>query len=103
MSSRLLVLFLLICAQLYEPYADNPETNGFMRIDMDVLYDVVPKFLKDGWQVVRIPSRSHCRLQVNANHRSEYPCNRRSRECDDPGCVRGGLERSGSILAEASR
>jgi len=38
-------------AALYEPYADNPETSGLMRIDMDVLYQMVPKFLKDGWQV----------------------------------------------------
>ncbi|KAF5321778.1 hypothetical protein D9619_001389 [Psilocybe cf. subviscida] len=36
---------------LYEPYADNPTTNGFMRIDTEVLNDIIPKFLKDGWQV----------------------------------------------------
>ncbi|KAF8972938.1 amidohydrolase family-domain-containing protein [Flammula alnicola] len=36
---------------LYEPYADNPTTRGFMRIDTEVLYDVIPKFLQDGWQV----------------------------------------------------
>ncbi|PPQ64997.1 hypothetical protein CVT26_015706 [Gymnopilus dilepis] len=38
-------------AALYEPYADNPETNGFMRLDPEVLFDVIPKFLRDGWQV----------------------------------------------------
>ncbi|KAJ2937032.1 hypothetical protein H1R20_g58, partial [Candolleomyces eurysporus] len=36
---------------LYEPYDDNPSTNGFMRIESSVLYDVIPKFLRDGWQV----------------------------------------------------
>ena len=38
--------------QLYEPYADNPTTNGFMRLDPEVLFDVIPKYLRDGWQVV---------------------------------------------------
>ncbi|KAF5385987.1 hypothetical protein D9615_002411 [Tricholomella constricta] len=38
-------------AALYEPYADNPSTNGFMRLDSDILFDVIPKFLRDGWQV----------------------------------------------------
>ncbi|KAH9485282.1 Putative amidohydrolase YtcJ [Psilocybe cubensis] len=38
-------------AALYEPYADNPSTNGFMRLDPDILFNVIPKFLKDGWQV----------------------------------------------------
>lgn len=38
-------------AALYEPYADAPHTSGFMRIDPAVLYDVIPKFLKNGWQV----------------------------------------------------
>ena len=38
--------------QLYEPYADNPSTNGFMRIPSDVLFNVIPQFLRDGWQVV---------------------------------------------------
>ncbi|KAF8894936.1 amidohydrolase family-domain-containing protein [Gymnopilus junonius] len=38
-------------AALYEPYADNPETSGFLRLDPDVLFDVIPKFLRDGWQV----------------------------------------------------
>ncbi|KAH8119361.1 amidohydrolase family-domain-containing protein [Phellopilus nigrolimitatus] len=36
---------------LFEPYADNPGTNGFMRIDPEVLYEFVPKFVSDGWQV----------------------------------------------------
>ncbi|KAF9451279.1 hypothetical protein P691DRAFT_699657 [Macrolepiota fuliginosa MF-IS2] len=38
-------------AALYEPYHDNPETPGFMRLDPDILFDVIPKFLRDGWQV----------------------------------------------------
>lgn len=38
--------------KLYEPYTDNPETSGFMRIDAAVLNDVIPRFLRDGWQVV---------------------------------------------------
>ncbi|EGN99525.1 hypothetical protein SERLA73DRAFT_179580 [Serpula lacrymans var. lacrymans S7.3] len=38
-------------AALFEPYHDNPETNGFMRLDPAVLYDVIPRFLSDGWQV----------------------------------------------------
>jgi len=38
--------------QLYEPYADNPSTRGAMRISAEVLNTVIPKFLRDGWQVV---------------------------------------------------
>ncbi|KAF8160976.1 amidohydrolase family-domain-containing protein [Crassisporium funariophilum] len=38
-------------AALYEPYDDNPTTRGFMRIDPDILFEVIPKFLRDGWQV----------------------------------------------------
>ncbi|KAG6878550.1 hypothetical protein C0993_004449 [Termitomyces sp. T159_Od127] len=38
-------------AALYEPYADNPSTAGFMRLDTDVLLNYIPKFLQDGWQV----------------------------------------------------
>ena len=38
--------------QLYEPYTDNPTTNGFMRLDPEILFDVIPKYLRDGWQVV---------------------------------------------------
>lgn len=38
-------------AALYEPYTDNPTTRGVMRIDADVLNTVIPRFLKDGWQV----------------------------------------------------
>ncbi|KAF7310265.1 Amidohydro-3 domain-containing protein [Mycena indigotica] len=36
---------------LYEPYADNPSTSGFMRLDADVLFEFIPRFLRDGWQV----------------------------------------------------
>ena len=38
--------------QLYEPYADNSHTHGFMRIDPELLNKVVPRFLREGWQVV---------------------------------------------------
>ncbi|RDB25349.1 putative amidohydrolase YtcJ [Hypsizygus marmoreus] len=38
-------------AFLYEPYTDDPSTKGFMRLDPQILYDVIPKFLRDGWQV----------------------------------------------------
>jgi len=38
-------------ASLYEPYADNPTTRGFMRLEPEILFDVIPKFLHDGWQV----------------------------------------------------
>lgn len=47
-----LTTFVPTILQLYEPYADAPHTNGFMRIEPAVLYDVIPKFLKNGWQVV---------------------------------------------------
>ncbi|KAF8171163.1 amidohydrolase family-domain-containing protein [Mycena galopus ATCC 62051] len=36
---------------LYEPYSDNPETSGFMRLEPEVLFEVIPRFLRDGWQV----------------------------------------------------
>ncbi|KAF7293292.1 Amidohydro-3 domain-containing protein [Mycena chlorophos] len=36
---------------LYEPYADNPSTNGFMRLDESILFEFIPRFLRDGWQV----------------------------------------------------
>ncbi|KAJ7051743.1 amidohydrolase family-domain-containing protein [Mycena amicta] len=36
---------------LYEPYTDNPSTNGFMRLDEEVLFEFIPRFLRDGWQV----------------------------------------------------
>ncbi|KAJ3836255.1 amidohydrolase family-domain-containing protein [Lentinula raphanica] len=38
-------------AALYEPYADNPSTNGLMRLDQEVLFKYIPLFLRDGWQV----------------------------------------------------
>ncbi|KAF9264200.1 hypothetical protein L218DRAFT_1028925 [Marasmius fiardii PR-910] len=38
-------------AALYEPYADNPTTNGFMRLDEEILFRYIPWFLRDGWQV----------------------------------------------------
>lgn len=39
-------------SQLYEPYSDNPETVGVMRLDSNVLRTVIPRFLWDRWQVV---------------------------------------------------
>ncbi|KAJ6604038.1 amidohydrolase family-domain-containing protein [Mycena sp. CBHHK59/15] len=36
---------------LYEPYTDNPSTNGFMRLPSEVLFEFIPRFLRDGWQV----------------------------------------------------
>ncbi|PFH52001.1 hypothetical protein AMATHDRAFT_74508 [Amanita thiersii Skay4041] len=38
-------------AALYEPYTDNPSTSGFMRLEPEVLHDIIPRFLRDGWQV----------------------------------------------------
>ncbi|KAH9484702.1 Protein LONG AFTER FAR-RED 3 [Psilocybe cubensis] len=38
-------------AALYEPYSDNPSTRGVMRITAESLNKVIPRFLKDGWQV----------------------------------------------------
>ncbi|KAG6813680.1 hypothetical protein H0H92_008528 [Tricholoma furcatifolium] len=38
-------------AALYEPYHDNPSTNGFMRLDPEILFNFIPRFLQDGWQV----------------------------------------------------
>jgi len=37
-------------AALHEPYADNPNSRGFMRIDQEVLTTNIQKFLRDGWQ-----------------------------------------------------
>ncbi|KAJ7679556.1 amidohydrolase family-domain-containing protein [Mycena polygramma] len=36
---------------LYEPYTDNPSTSGFMRLEPQVLFEFIPRFLRDGWQV----------------------------------------------------
>ncbi|KAJ7508032.1 amidohydrolase 3 [Mycena galericulata] len=36
---------------LYEPYADNHHTQGFMRLAPEVLFELIPEFLRDGWQV----------------------------------------------------
>lgn len=38
-------------AALYEPYTDNPSTNGFMRTPPEIINKVIPRFLGDGWQV----------------------------------------------------
>ncbi|KZV80512.1 hypothetical protein EXIGLDRAFT_732736 [Exidia glandulosa HHB12029] len=42
-------------AALYEPYTDNPSTRGVLRISQEEMETVIPKFLKDGWQV-----NTHC-------------------------------------------
>ena len=47
-------MFMTAHLQLYDPYTDNPGTKGFMRIPPEVLNDVIPRFMKDGWQVVRL-------------------------------------------------
>ena len=52
--------------QLYEPYTDNPETRGVMRIEPEVLNDFVPKFVRDGWQVVSDPYRHCLRIAMDA-------------------------------------
>ncbi|KAJ7215765.1 amidohydrolase family-domain-containing protein [Mycena haematopus] len=36
---------------LYEPYADNHHTRGFLRLAPEVLFEFIPRFLRDGWQV----------------------------------------------------
>lgn len=46
------ILIFLFCFQLYAPYSDNPSTSGAMRISAEVLESVIPRFLRDGWQVV---------------------------------------------------
>lgn len=38
-------------AALYEPYADNPDSRGAMRIDPALLQKVIPRFMANGWQV----------------------------------------------------
>jgi len=38
-------------AALFAPYHDNPSTRGFMRTDPQIFHEVIPKFLRDGWQV----------------------------------------------------
>ncbi|KAL0956102.1 hypothetical protein HGRIS_002270 [Hohenbuehelia grisea] len=37
-------------AALYEPY-ENSTSNGFMRLPDKVLFETIPRFLRDGWQV----------------------------------------------------
>lgn len=36
---------------LYDDYADDPGNRGFMRVSAEVLEEVIPMFLRDGWQV----------------------------------------------------
>ncbi|KAK7438857.1 hypothetical protein VKT23_017783 [Stygiomarasmius scandens] len=38
-------------AYLYEPYSDDPTNLGFMRLSPELLNEVIPRFLRDGWQV----------------------------------------------------
>lgn len=47
-------------AQLYEPYSDDPDTSGIMRIKPETLNEMIPKYLEDGWQVVRMPPPRGC-------------------------------------------
>lgn len=37
---------------MHRPYHDKPFTSGLMRTEPAVFFDVIPKFLRDGWQVV---------------------------------------------------
>ncbi|KAK0212699.1 amidohydrolase family-domain-containing protein [Desarmillaria ectypa] len=38
-------------AALYEPYTDNPSTDGVMRMPPEMVNEVIPRLLQDGWQV----------------------------------------------------
>ncbi|KAH6885592.1 amidohydrolase family-domain-containing protein [Coprinopsis sp. MPI-PUGE-AT-0042] len=38
-------------AALYEPYSDDPTTSGQLRFGAEGFNEVIPRFLKDGWQV----------------------------------------------------
>lgn len=33
------------------PYSDNPEEMGFMRVEEQLLHDVVIQYFREGWQV----------------------------------------------------
>jgi predicted amidohydrolase YtcJ len=39
---------------MLDPYYDEPETSGFMIHPIPVLKDLVERFWKGGWQVVRV-------------------------------------------------
>lgn len=67
-----------VTLQLYEPYADNPTTNGFMRLDKEVLFKYIPLFLRDGWQVVS--SKILHMLPSSETGILECSCYRRSSE-----------------------
>ncbi|KAF5389745.1 hypothetical protein D9757_005994 [Collybiopsis confluens] len=38
-------------AYLYEPYSDDYHNTGFMRLSVSLLNEVIPRFLRDGWQI----------------------------------------------------
>ncbi|KAJ4467017.1 amidohydrolase 3, partial [Lentinula aciculospora] len=42
---------ILLSQQLYEPYTDDPSSSGFMRLPASLLNEIIPRFIKDGWQV----------------------------------------------------
>ncbi|EIW82889.1 hypothetical protein CONPUDRAFT_52672 [Coniophora puteana RWD-64-598 SS2] len=42
---------LTLLSQLHDTYHDNVHTKGFMRIDPELLNDIIPRYLADGWQV----------------------------------------------------
>ncbi|KIY47011.1 hypothetical protein FISHEDRAFT_46144 [Fistulina hepatica ATCC 64428] len=46
-------------AALYEPYYDNPESSGFMRVPIEVLNKIIPLYLRDGWQIASFFSVVH--------------------------------------------
>ncbi|KAJ3539262.1 hypothetical protein NMY22_g4813 [Coprinellus aureogranulatus] len=54
-------------AALHHHYHDNPSTNGLMRIDPNILYDRIPKFLRDGWQVIAEKILPDTRLSQNVH------------------------------------
>ena len=86
-ASEMVPTYPRVSPQLYEPYTDNPETRGFMRLSTEVLNDIIPNFLRDGWQVVSPVAFDPRFLYVNLDFISEHSRYRRSGERDHPGRV----------------
>lgn len=51
-----------------------------MRLDSDILFDVIPKFLRDGWQVVSYILSFQSYVNPGLTNSPECPCYRRSSE-----------------------
>ncbi len=70
-----------------------------MRIEPEVLNDVIPRFLKDGWQVVRIRISvpflriTRYSMCIGTLGHIERPRDRRPSERPRPRCVRSCFER----------